>query len=612
MKIIPENINFKILKCYNVEARKRVDTPARHGVLGGSNRKLPPRKHELTTWHLALLTSLWLAELRVTAEHADGSQLEEGHFTIINHAPDNPLPIPFSGRKYVKAMPHVHTHLRRARTESIHFANVCVETMGLPLPPTLLSYCLAPEYFIYPSRSNKQDNTLALISSTRVTCQPSPTKGKTVQVMDKASKDPRCVTQHARSLSGAVTSRGIQGTQETFTAISNSDNSLQHCRGSQPPQVDRSKTSVRLSCAYCHKKTNLKLRTPEMLAIAQQILEGVSGHCRDLNASFYGLTLNNLRRLAFDTIKSHNWPLTFMKKKNSWSLRTPQKTSPARIVGFNTVQLDVFFNPPSEDWIMCNDCKEWWHKVSSAYGGRGTYLYVISVQYVLKMGGGDLPMRARDRTLGVVILSGREGYPPQRSQEFLGGRGDNRPTANQMATSSFPRDNALICCDNRNRLGLQQQYYEMEKGGGGQDRHVRITPRWAAGLCALFSLSTWEWGKLLVAAQDEKSSACGAGREVECMRRRTRSRVHAAQDEKSSACGAGREVECMQRTAGSMRRPRYFKRPTSPGDDRPCTGPSSFHLKLLSVFEVVKRGSDKGDTATRFKCAIATKRKALN
>lgn len=90
--------------------------------------------------------------------------------------------------------------------------------------------------------------------------------------------------------------------------------------------------------------------------------QDLADHSRDLDTSFYGLTFKDLRRLAFQFAEANNishrfdkesklagkdWALTFMKKYRL-SLRTPQQTSLARIMGFNKVQLEVFFNNLSE------------------------------------------------------------------------------------------------------------------------------------------------------------------------------------------------------------------------------------------------------------------------
>ncbi|KAJ4437354.1 hypothetical protein ANN_17495 [Periplaneta americana] len=85
-------------------------------------------------------------------------------------------------------------------------------------------------------------------------------------------------------------------------------------------------------------------------------------HCNLLSGMFYGLTLSFLRSIAFKYVPLNkinhpfnnetqmagvDWAINFLKRKNL-SLRLPQKTSVARIMGFNRVQCDSFFNNLAE------------------------------------------------------------------------------------------------------------------------------------------------------------------------------------------------------------------------------------------------------------------------
>ena len=80
-------------------------------------------------------------------------------------------------------------------------------------------------------------------------------------------------------------------------------------------------------------------------------------HIRKMDEYFYGLTFKDLRLLAFQFAESNNiqhrfnantklagrdWALIFLKK-HKLSLRTPSKTSLARIMVFNKVQVDLFY-----------------------------------------------------------------------------------------------------------------------------------------------------------------------------------------------------------------------------------------------------------------------------
>lgn len=91
--------------------------------------------------------------------------------------------------------------------------------------------------------------------------------------------------------------------------------------------------------------------TPE-----QQV--ALAEHAKLLEKMFYGLTLKGLRKLAFQYAEANDIPNSFSKenemagkdwaygflKKFNLSLRTPSKTSVARAMGFNKMQLDLYFS----------------------------------------------------------------------------------------------------------------------------------------------------------------------------------------------------------------------------------------------------------------------------
>jgi hypothetical protein len=91
---------------------------------------------------------------------------------------------------------------------------------------------------------------------------------------------------------------------------------------------------------------------------SQELEERLVEHVKKLDSLFYGVTLRDLRRAAFDYAEGNklthrfdktaklagkDWTNQFRKKHNL-SLRQPEKTSIARAMGFNRVQVDLFFN----------------------------------------------------------------------------------------------------------------------------------------------------------------------------------------------------------------------------------------------------------------------------
>ena len=81
-------------------------------------------------------------------------------------------------------------------------------------------------------------------------------------------------------------------------------------------------------------------------------------HAIEMQRRFYGLTLHDLRSLAFqlaelngldhpfsknDRLAGKDWALGYVKRRSELSLRSPEATSLARAVGFNHVQVGKFF-----------------------------------------------------------------------------------------------------------------------------------------------------------------------------------------------------------------------------------------------------------------------------
>lgn len=81
-------------------------------------------------------------------------------------------------------------------------------------------------------------------------------------------------------------------------------------------------------------------------------------HAKTLEKIFYGLTFKSLRQIAFQFAEANNinhpfsrekqmagkdWAYSFLER-HRLSLRTPSKTSVARMMGFNKVQLDRYFS----------------------------------------------------------------------------------------------------------------------------------------------------------------------------------------------------------------------------------------------------------------------------
>ena len=92
--------------------------------------------------------------------------------------------------------------------------------------------------------------------------------------------------------------------------------------------------------------------------LEQELVE----HCLTLEEMFFGLTINDVRKLAYQLAQSNGIPNNFSKedemagKKCTYSfmrhhpelaLREPESTSLARAQGFNKPQIEAFFKLPS-------------------------------------------------------------------------------------------------------------------------------------------------------------------------------------------------------------------------------------------------------------------------
>lgn len=86
--------------------------------------------------------------------------------------------------------------------------------------------------------------------------------------------------------------------------------------------------------------------------------EEIVGHCLRLESMYFGLRIEDLRRLAFDLAKANNvkhsfnvekgmagkkWFYGFMKRHPSLSVREPESTSLARAQGFNKERVEAYF-----------------------------------------------------------------------------------------------------------------------------------------------------------------------------------------------------------------------------------------------------------------------------
>ena len=96
-------------------------------------------------------------------------------------------------------------------------------------------------------------------------------------------------------------------------------------------------------------------RTPDL---PQVLKKQLADHVLQMKAKFYGLTLADLKKLAFEIAKANrlatrfnqekelagtDWLNNYLKKQPEIFLKTPQPTSLARASGFNKTQTDAFY-----------------------------------------------------------------------------------------------------------------------------------------------------------------------------------------------------------------------------------------------------------------------------
>ena len=105
--------------------------------------------------------------------------------------------------------------------------------------------------------------------------------------------------------------------------------------------------------------SNRKKHVGRPVDLPEDIEAQLVQHAIDLEARFYGLTPQNLRRLAYqiaeinqvkprfnhdEKLAGKKWLREFLKCHPEISLRLPEATSLARASGFNRSQIDAFFN----------------------------------------------------------------------------------------------------------------------------------------------------------------------------------------------------------------------------------------------------------------------------
>jgi hypothetical protein len=92
--------------------------------------------------------------------------------------------------------------------------------------------------------------------------------------------------------------------------------------------------------------------------LGEALEQELTQHCLDLESRFFGLTIDDLRRLAFELAEANHlehlfcketkmagmkWYRNFMKRHPELSLRKPENTSMARAQGFNQERVTSFY-----------------------------------------------------------------------------------------------------------------------------------------------------------------------------------------------------------------------------------------------------------------------------
>lgn len=119
-----------------------------------------------------------------------------------------------------------------------------------------------------------------------------------------------------------------------------------------------------------------KVKTPGLLGRFRTVFDEefehqLVDHCLAMQKRFYGLSLKNLRKLAYDLADrnklSHpfsvvekmagkDWVASFVRRHSELSLREPEATSLSRATGFNRVQVNRFFELLKEEKLKYNYC----------------------------------------------------------------------------------------------------------------------------------------------------------------------------------------------------------------------------------------------------------------
>ena len=166
-------------------------------------------------------------------------------------------------------------------------------------------------------------------------------------------------------------------------------------------------------------------RTPDLPEIVErQLVE----HILQMEARFYGLTLSDVRKLAFDIAKANNlttrfnqekklagndWLMSFLKRHPEISLRAPQATSLARASGFNKTQVNAFYDlleetitqnniSPDRIFNMDESGLSVVQKVSKILGKKGKHQM------------GAITSQERSQTITIICCVSAAGYfiPP--------------------------------------------------------------------------------------------------------------------------------------------------------------------------------------------------------
>ncbi|KAI0236606.1 hypothetical protein LSAT2_012836 [Lamellibrachia satsuma] len=164
---------------------------------------------------------------------------------------------------------------------------------------------------------------------------------------DKTGRDYKRVTNRPNGAYGAA-------------ALEEALNALQ--QGESYRSVEREYGVPRRTLQRHHKD---QVRAPGRIQLGRfrQILDSdvesiIAEHALDMQQRIYGLSLNEIRRMAFEIAERHglshpfdktkkmagrHWLNGFLDRNNTLSVREPEMTSICRAVGFNKVQVDKFF-----------------------------------------------------------------------------------------------------------------------------------------------------------------------------------------------------------------------------------------------------------------------------